>query len=101
MRRTKKEFIAHYDEKYITVEFYHGERSTFFSGCGMEKVTETAVKCSIRGGVCFTLPEKYKSAIWKMIDEYEREMKHRIGLDFFKANVPAYVNDVNEATTKN
>jgi len=100
MRRTKKEFIKNFDNLYFTVEFYHGERSTFYSGCGMEHVTETAVKCSKRGGICFTFPEKYKQAIWKMIAERERETRYRIDVDFFKANVPAYISDVDNADTQ-
>ncbi len=97
MRRTKKEFITHFDERYFTVEFYHGERSTFFSGCGMELAIETSVKCSMRGGICFTFPMKYKSAMWKMIDAREHQTRHRIELDFFKSNVPAYISDVDNA----
>ena len=60
----------------------------------MEAATETAVKCNIRGGICFTLPEKYQKSIWKLIEQRERETKRKIDVDFFKVNAPAYIRDV-------
>ncbi|GHU92761.1 hypothetical protein FACS1894208_00570 [Clostridia bacterium] len=98
--------MTHFDDKYFTVEFYHGVRGSFYGSRGIEDVTATAAKCSRRGGICFILPSKYERAIWKFIEttEHERSPEHvhrgvenRIFLDFFRGNIPVYVNDVDTA----
>ena len=95
MRRTKKDFIKHYENRYITVEFYDGQRGTIGNGYHMEAVTETATKCSMRGGICFTFPAKYADGIIKFISYIEKEAKiQRIDLDSFQKNIPAIIEKI-------
>ena len=101
MKRTRKQFLTRYDEKYLTVDFYHGLRGTFYGGQGIESAIDTQVKCLRRSGICFIIPEKYNGSIWKMISERERVVGiGRCDLDWFRGNMNAYMQDVDETENK-
>jgi len=92
-RFTKKELLPHFEDRYFTVEFYHGQRECFFSNVDIVAATNTQLKCTRRGGVCFLFDIKYGKQMWKYIDDTEKEIKHRIPLDVFRSNIPYILKD--------
>ena len=102
MRRTKKAFLTHYDERYIVVDFYHGKRGAIHNGYHIEGVAEITSKASIRGGFCVVYPYKFNKAVIRCIDYIESKKGLAQGIcngtwDAFHANIDAFMADENNA----
>ena len=102
MRRTKKSFLTHYEERYIVIDFYHGKRGTVHSGYFIESVAEIISKASLRGGFCLVYPDRYSSAVKKCVEYIEGSKGLKQGIsngtwDAFHANINAFIADVDTA----
>ena len=96
MKRTKKSFLAHYDNYYIVIDFFHGRRGTIHNNYPIEEVVKIASKSSIRGGYCVVYPIEYSNAIIKCIDYIESKKGLGQGIsngtwDAFHANIATFI----------
>ena len=103
MKRTKKEFLTHYGDRYVVIDFFHGKRSTIYGGYGVEKVAEITSTASARGGFCVVYPYKYAKAISECIDYIESKKGLGQGIcngtwDMFHANINAFIEDSKNKT---
>lgn len=93
-RFTKKELLTHFEDRFFTVEFYHGQRETFFGGQNIVSAIQTQLNCTKRGGVCFLFDQKYSHLVWKHIESREQEIKYRIPLDEFRSSMPGLIKEI-------
>lgn len=102
MRRTKKAYLTHYEDRYIVVDFYHGQRGIIHNGYHIEDVAEIAAKASMRGGFCVVYPHKHSKAVVRCIDYIESKKGLGQGIcngtwDTFHANIAAFIADEKNA----
>lgn len=100
-RFTKKELASHFNDRFFTVEFYHGQRECFYNNVDIVTATNTQLKCTKRGGVCFLFDIKYSKQMWKYINDTEREIKCMIPLDVFRSNIPYVLKEIDEKQAAN
>ena len=96
MKRTKKEFMTHYEERYTVIDFYYGKRGSIYSGYGLEKVGEITSRASLRGGFCVVYPFELDNGIRKCVDYIESKRGLGQGIcngtwDTFHVNIEEFI----------